>query len=112
MSMDLTENESVGHFNHWLKTARDAARGAVMDIRGPLRVVPALRNAAESARAIGLLRSDEQWLGYGRALQQMIDNRPATWQPGNLKWLEFADRLERVRLAVEKRFTQGVRVGI
>ncbi len=108
----LTEKEAIGHFAHWLMTARDACRIAPFDIRGPLRVVPALRNAAEATRAIAFLRSDLAWLGYGRLIQQMIDNRPEGWAPGNLKWFELAGKLDAVRHAVEKKYLARVTVGV
>lgn len=108
----LTEKEAIGHFIHWLMTARDACRMAVFDMRGPLMVIPALKNAAEATRAIAFLRSDLDWLGYGRTIQTMIDNRPEGWAPGNLKWSELAGKLDQVRLAVERKYVARVTVGV
>ena len=112
MSSELTESEAIGHFQHWIKTARDGARFAMFDVRGPLRVVPALKNAAEAARAVGFLRNDENWLGYGKMLDNLVENRPKGWRPGNQQWLEVAGRLEKVRLAVERKFVAATQISV
>lgn len=103
MNSELTESEAHGHFTHWIGTASDAARAAIVDMRGPLRFRLAMRNAQGALRAVALLRSDPRWLMMSRNLQPLISHAPA-WRLGDLRWSQIAENLKRVKVLADQTY--------